>query len=308
MPYADVPALMTRLAQIDSVASRALQFTILTCARTGEALGMTWDEVVDKAIWQVPGERMKMRRLHEVPLSDAAVAILRAQKADRGESTNPFVFPGRPMKPLSNMSMAMLMRRMGAGEFTVHGVRSAARSWMADQGVAFELAEACLAHTVGNAVVQAYQRSSMLERRRPDHVGLGVFHHRRYRLKRGPIASGAVIRIAISQAAFDAIAKTMPFGSVGYDADAIGDQRYVWLAPNVVDRLRAMRRPGESYSDVILKLAAGDHERKRSAPQGRYPRTPVAADGLTAGAGSREGPSARVIAALARAQAGRFPL
>ena len=71
------------------------------------------------------------------------------------------------MKPLSAMTMAMTMKRMGAGAFTVHGMRSAARSWMADTGVAFELAEACLAHTVGSAVVQAYQRSSMLERRRP---------------------------------------------------------------------------------------------------------------------------------------------
>ncbi len=65
------------------------------------------------------------------------------------------------------MTMAMAMRRLAAGEFTVHGMRSAARSWMADNGVEFELAEACLAHAVGNAVVQAYQRSSMLERRRP---------------------------------------------------------------------------------------------------------------------------------------------
>jgi integrase len=73
----------------------------------------------------------------------------------------------RPRKPLSNMALEMTMRRLGAGEFTVHGMRSAARSWMADQGVAFELAEAALGHQVGNAVVQAYQRSSMLERRRP---------------------------------------------------------------------------------------------------------------------------------------------
>jgi integrase len=82
-----------------------------------------------------------------------------------GRGKNVYVFPGRPRQPLSGMAMAM--RRMGAGEFTVHGMRSAARSWMADNGVEFELAEACLAHTVGNAVVQAYQRSSMLERRRP---------------------------------------------------------------------------------------------------------------------------------------------
>jgi integrase len=77
------------------------------------------------------------------------------------------VFPGKPRQPLSSMAMAMLMRRMGVGEFTVHGFRSAARSWMADTGVEFSLAEAALAHAVGNAVVQAYQRSSMLERRRP---------------------------------------------------------------------------------------------------------------------------------------------
>lgn len=85
-----------------------------------------------------------------------------------GRGKNPYVFPGgRPCQSLSTMAMAMLMRRMGAGAFTVHGFRSAARSWMADTGVAFELAEASLAHTVGNSVVQAYQRSSMLERRRP---------------------------------------------------------------------------------------------------------------------------------------------
>ena len=107
-----------------------------------------------------------MQKPHAVPLSDAAVAILRDLEAERGK--NPYVFPGgRPRQPLSIMAMTMVMRRLAAGEFTVHGMRSAARSWMADNGVEFELAEACLAHAVGNAVVQAYQRSSMLERRRP---------------------------------------------------------------------------------------------------------------------------------------------
>jgi hypothetical protein len=72
-----------------------------------------------------------------------------------------------------------------------------------------------------------------------------------------------VIRIAISQAAFDAIAKTMPFGSVSFE-EATDGHRFVWLAPNIINRLRFLRGPGESYSDVILKLAAGDHERKRS--------------------------------------------
>ncbi len=164
--YADVPALMARLAATPGAAAKALMFTILTCARTGETLGATWDEVdLDKAVWTVPASRMKMAVEHSVPLSDAAVAILRAQEAERNDR-NDHVFPGRPVRALSNMSMAMLLRRMGELA-TVHGFRSSARSWMADQGVAFELAEAALAHTVGNAVVQAYQRSSMLERRRP---------------------------------------------------------------------------------------------------------------------------------------------
>ena len=167
MAYKDLPGFMARLTETPGVAAKALAFTTLTAARSGETLGMTWDEVdFDNATWTVPASRMKMQKRHSVPLSDAAVAILRAQEAARGK--NPYVFPGaRPRQPLSIMAMTMAMRRLAAGEFTVHGMRSAARSWMADNGVEFELAEACLAHTVGNASVQAYQRSSMLERRRP---------------------------------------------------------------------------------------------------------------------------------------------
>ena len=166
MPYADLPAFMAKLADMPGVASRALAFSVLTCARTGETLGMTWDEVdFDNKVWRVEASRMKMQKPRDVPLSPAAIAILRAQEAGRGHS--PHVVPGRPMRPLSNMALAMLMRRLGAGEFTVHGMGSAARSWMADNAVPFELAEACLAHSVGNAEVAAYQRSSMLERRRP---------------------------------------------------------------------------------------------------------------------------------------------
>jgi integrase len=126
---------------------------------------MPWDEVnFDTATWFIPKERMKMKKDHDVPLSEQAVAILRAQEAERDR--NPFVFAGRPQRPLSGMAMSVLLRRMKVPA-TVHGMRSSARSWMADNGVEFELAEACLAHAVGNAVVQAYQRSSMLERRRP---------------------------------------------------------------------------------------------------------------------------------------------
>jgi integrase len=165
MDYRDLPEFMARLMEIDSVASRALQFTILTCARSDETLGMPWSEISNTATWFIPAVRMKMKKPHDVPLSHAALAILRAQEAERGQ--NPFVFAGRPMRPLSGMAMSVLLRRMKV-DATVHGMRSSFRMWAADVAQApFEVAEQCLAHVTGNAVVQAYQRSSMLERRRP---------------------------------------------------------------------------------------------------------------------------------------------
>lgn len=164
LPYGQLPEFMARLAEINTVASRALTFTILTCARTSEVLHATWDEIsFADAIWRVPASRMKMQKPHDVPLSEQALRLLGDQMGGRGK--NVYIFPGRPRQPLSTMAMAMLLRRMGV-DATVHGFRSAARSWMADQGVAFELAEACLAHTTGG-VVAAYQRSPMVERRRP---------------------------------------------------------------------------------------------------------------------------------------------
>ena len=166
MDYRELPAFMARLSEIDTAAARALRLTILCATRTSETLNAVWSEVsfADK-VWRIPAARMKMKVEHNVPLSDAALDILRVQY-ETCRPNNVYVFPGRPMRPLSQMSMAMLLRRMKV-PVTTHGFRSSARSWMADQGVAFELAEAALAHTVGNAVVQAYQRSSMLERRRP---------------------------------------------------------------------------------------------------------------------------------------------
>jgi integrase len=170
LSYADVAELEKRLRAVDSMTALALEFVILTATRTGETLGAQWREFDrEAATWSIPASRMKMGREHCVPLSDRAIEILaearrRARKEPEPDS---FVFFGmRPKKPLSPMAMTMLLRRMNI-DATVHGMRSAARSWMADQAIPFELAEACLAHQVGNAVVQAYQRSSMLERRRP---------------------------------------------------------------------------------------------------------------------------------------------
>ncbi len=166
MPYDQLPAFMARLAKIDSVASRALQFTILTAARTGEVLGATWGEAdFERAIWSIDAARMKMGKRHDVPLSNAALAILRAQEAERNDR-NDHIFPGRPVRGLSNMSMNMLLRRSRV-DATTHGFRSSFRDWAADQAVAFEVAESCLAHSVGSAVTRAYLRTSMLERRRP---------------------------------------------------------------------------------------------------------------------------------------------
>jgi integrase len=166
MPYAEVPALMARLDSTPGTAAKALAFVILTAARTGEALGMTWDEVdLATATWTIPASRMKAGKAHAVPLSDQALAILRAQSETRGK--NPHVFPSHlPRQALRSASLSLVLRRLGTNA-TTHGMRASFRMWAADQGIAFEVAEQCLAHTVGSAVVQAYQRSSMLERRRP---------------------------------------------------------------------------------------------------------------------------------------------
>ena len=173
MDWRDVPAFMAKLAVVDTTAARALEFLILTASRTSEVIDMPWNEVGDldalKPAWSVPKERMKMKRGHDVPLSARAVDILREQFARRSTSSfgpHGFVFEGdRPRRGLSNMSFLMLLRRMKLS-VTAHGFRAAFRSWAADHGVAFELAEAALAHS-SSSVVEAYQRSSMLERRRP---------------------------------------------------------------------------------------------------------------------------------------------
>jgi integrase len=142
----------------------------LTCTRTNETLGARWREIDEAAAtWTIPKERTKTAKEHLVPLSDRALAVLKEarRRAKREPTGDGYVFPSHlPRQPLSNMGLLALLRRMGV-DATIHGFRSSARSWMADTGVAFEVAEACLAHTVGSAGVQAYQRSSMLERRRP---------------------------------------------------------------------------------------------------------------------------------------------
>ena len=166
MAYVDVPAFLSALGGTDTVPARALEFTILTAARSGEVLGAKWQEIdFDQKLWKVPKERMKAGVAHTVPLSDRAVALLRdLDEARPGD----FVFPGaRPKRPLSNMAMIMMLRRMGLTEITVHGFRSSFRDWAGDVTTfPRELAEAALAHKVGDEVERAYRRSDALEKRR----------------------------------------------------------------------------------------------------------------------------------------------
>lgn len=166
MPHEDVAAFMRSLAGIKGVGARALEFTILTAARSGETRGATWGEIdLHAAVWTIPAIRMKSGKVHRVPLSDAAVAVLKVMKA---QSVNDLVFPGvRAGKPLSDMSLAKALKSAGAAAYTVHGFRSTFRDWATEIAHApREIAEAALSHAVGDAVERSYARSDALDRRR----------------------------------------------------------------------------------------------------------------------------------------------
>ena len=168
LPYAQVPSFIAQLraAEASEGSRLAFEFLILTAARTGEVLGARWDEIsVTERLWTVPAIRMKAKREHRVPLSDRSLAILaRARELAAG---SPFVFPGRSgEKPLSNMVLLMLLRRMELA-ITAHGFRSSFRDWAGEcTSLPREVAEMALAHAVENRVEAAYARSDLLERRR----------------------------------------------------------------------------------------------------------------------------------------------
>jgi integrase len=172
MPYAKVPAFVADLQSREAIAARALELTILTVSRSGETIGAKWPEFsLNSGEWVVPAERMKGGRQHVVTLSPPVVAILTDLKAT---ATSEYVFPSPkrrrptdPDKPLSNMAMRALMRRMGFTQFTVHGFRSSFRDWAGNETeFARELAEEALAHAVGNEVERAYRRALALKKRR----------------------------------------------------------------------------------------------------------------------------------------------
>lgn len=164
LPYGEIPAFMTKLGELDSISALALEWTILTAARSGEALGAPRSEInrSDK-IWTVPAERMKEHREHRVPLCDRCIAIFDELLA----FGSPWLFPARdPRQHMSDMSMALCLRRLKVNA-TVHGFRSTFRDWAGDcTSFPREIAEAALSHLVGDDAERAYRRSDALERRR----------------------------------------------------------------------------------------------------------------------------------------------
>lgn len=166
MPYESVAAFMGKLRERNAVAALALEFCILTAARSGEVLGARWTEIdLDKEVWTIPANRMKAGREHRVPLPDPAVAIL---KRLAETNTGDFVFPGQSaQRPLSNMAMEMILRRMEIDSATVHGFRSSFRDWAGNEtSFPREVVETALAHVIGDKAEQAYRRSDALEKRR----------------------------------------------------------------------------------------------------------------------------------------------
>ncbi|WP_342249693.1 tyrosine-type recombinase/integrase [Sphingomonas sp. OTU376] len=165
VPWRVMPEFMAKLREKSSLAGIALDFIILTAARTSEVLNATWSEIdLELRTWTVPAARMKMGVEHTVALNDSALALLRRVRPEE-PNDGAFIFGGE--KPLSNMAAAMLMRRLGRSE-TVHGFRSSFRDW-AGSSTSYprELAEEALAHAVGDATERAYRREAAIERRRP---------------------------------------------------------------------------------------------------------------------------------------------
>ena len=166
MSYTDLPGFISDLQKREGTAPQALEFAILTAARTSEVLGARWNEFdLDRALWTVPPQRMKAGREHRVPLSRRALQIVRAlhENNDRG-----FVFPGQKEdRPLSVMALEMVLRRMKVDGVTVHGFRSAFRDWAAEcTSFTNEVCEAALAHVIKNKAEAAYRRGDLFDKRR----------------------------------------------------------------------------------------------------------------------------------------------
>lgn len=179
MPFTELPDFMVKLAHRPATAAKALQMTILTAARTSEALGMTWDEIdFENRIWMIPAPRKKEKNIHQVPLSGAAIRILQDIKAASPASTE-LVFQGTSGGGLSNMAMTMLLRRMDREDITVHGIRSTFRDWAGEKTThARENIEMALAHTRRSKTERAYRRGNARKGRFDNCASTSEVRHR----------------------------------------------------------------------------------------------------------------------------------
>lgn len=165
LPYAEMGPFMLDLRKREGLGARALEFAILTAARSGEVRGATWDEIdLTNRLWIIPAERMKMEREHRVPLSDAVVDLLESLPRLDDEV---LVFPSsKPKRPMSDMTLTAVLRRMERGDLTAHGFRSTFRDWAAEStNYPSDMAEMALAHSIGDKVEAAYRRGDMLKKR-----------------------------------------------------------------------------------------------------------------------------------------------
>ncbi|SBW04857.1 Integrase family protein (fragment) [uncultured Alphaproteobacteria bacterium] len=175
LAYADVGAFMNVLRQRKEGSARALEFTILTAARTSEALNARWEEFdLDAKVWNIPGERMKGRKDHRIPLSKAAMTVLTKMAEVRQGA---FVFPGeRKERPFSNMAFLQLLRRIGRADITTHGFRSTFKDWASEQtDFPNEVTEMALAHSIPSKVEAAYRRGDLLDKRQELMEAWGAF-------------------------------------------------------------------------------------------------------------------------------------
>ena len=166
LPYDEMGTFMVKLRDRSAIAARALEYLILTAARTGEVTGARWDEIdFAESIWAVPANRMKSQKEHRNPLSPDALTVLQAMKEVR---QNNFIFPGnRPNSPLSDKAILALLKLLGHSDLTVHGFRSSFRDWAAERtGFQNEVAEMALAHTIADKVEAAYRRGDLFDKRR----------------------------------------------------------------------------------------------------------------------------------------------
>jgi integrase len=165
LPYQEVADFLVDLRTRRGLGARALEFVILTAARSAEVLGAKWGEVdLGQRVWTIPAERMKAGREHRVPLSGLEMALLQTLSEVR---QNEYVFPGNSDGKLGGSTMNMLLELMGRKGLTVHGFRSTFRDWAAEQtSYPSEVIEQCLAHAVGSAVERAYRRTDLFEKRR----------------------------------------------------------------------------------------------------------------------------------------------